>query len=203
MLLTSCLLGSLLFLQCVNFSTGRPQLACSYSTILFMFMKRISLYLSINQSIYLSIYLPIYRSIYLSIGLSIYLSIYLSIHLFLNLSCKKAGSALKTLVIFLKKGTILVTAVETCTNIPHGAGLEAVRKTFNKRETTRVYTERSIKSADFMLENNFFEFNGEMKRWKSRTAIGNLRFFNLNVSKFLSNSVFFNCFVWVNFACRL
>ena len=183
MLLTSCLLGSLLFLQCVNFSTGRPQLACSYSTILFMFMKRISLYLSIN--------------------LSIYLSIYLSIHLFLKLSCKKAGSALKALVIFLKKRTILVTAVETCTNIPHGAGLEAVRKTFNKRETTRVYTERSIKSADFMLENNFFEFNGEMKRWKSRTAIGNLRFFNLNVSNFLSNSVFFNCFVWVNFACRL
>ena len=56
--------------------------------MLFCCLRRVCVYLSINQSIffihvsiYLSVYLPTNRSIYLSIYLSVCLSIYLSIHL--------------------------------------------------------------------------------------------------------------------------
>ena len=49
-------------------------------------------------------------------------------------------------------------------SIPHGAGLEALRKRLNERETPGVPTEELIKMADFVLKNSFFEFNGEMKR---------------------------------------
>ena len=36
----------------------------------------------------------------------------------------------------------------------------------------KVHTERLIKIVDFVLKNNFFAFNGEVKRQKLGTAIG-------------------------------
>ena len=74
----------------------------------------------------------------------------------------------------IPEGAILVTTdvVGLYPSIPHGAGLEALRKRLNERETPGVPTEELIKMADFVLKNSFFEFNGEMKRQKSGTAIG-------------------------------
>ena len=57
-------------------------------------------------------------------------------------------------------------------NIFPGEGLETLRKRLNERETPRVPTEELMKIADFVLKNNFFEFNGEVKRQKLGTAIG-------------------------------
>ena len=74
----------------------------------------------------------------------------------------------------IPEGAILVTAdaVELYPNIPHGVGLEALRKRLNERETPRVPTEELTKMTDFLLKNRFFEFNGEVKRQKSGIAIG-------------------------------
>ena len=57
-------------------------------------------------------------------------------------------------------------------SIPHKAGLEALRRRLNKRETFEIPTEDIVQMAEFVLKNNFFEFNGEVKRQKSGTAIG-------------------------------
>ena len=57
-------------------------------------------------------------------------------------------------------------------NIFPGEGLETLRKRLNERETPRVPTEELMKIADFVLKNNFFEFNGGVKRQKLETAIG-------------------------------
>ena len=74
----------------------------------------------------------------------------------------------------IPEGAILVTAdvVGLYPGIPHGVGLEGLRKKLNERETPRVPFEELIKMADFVLKNNFFEFNGEVKRQKSGTTIG-------------------------------
>ena len=57
-------------------------------------------------------------------------------------------------------------------SIPHKAGLEALRRRLNKRETFEIPTEDIVQMAEFVLKNNFFEFNREVKRQKSGTAIG-------------------------------
>ena len=73
----------------------------------------------------------------------------------------------------IPEGAILVTAdvVGLYPSIPDGAGLEALRKRLNEKETPGVPTEELIKMADFVLKNIFFEFNGEVKRQKSGTVI--------------------------------
>ena len=81
---------------------------------------------------------------------------------------------LRILGIFLKKvrhlghvpdGAILVTAdvVGLYPSIPHKAGLEALRRRVNERETFEIPTEDIVQMAEFVLKNNFFEFNGEVK----------------------------------------
>ena len=72
------------------------------------------------------------------------------------------------------EGAILVSAdvVGLFSNIPHGEGLVALRKRLNERETPRAATEELIIMADFVLKNNFFEFNGEVKRQKLGTTTG-------------------------------
>ena len=74
----------------------------------------------------------------------------------------------------IPEGAVLVTAdvVGLYPSIPHGVGLEGLRKRVNERETPRVPFEELIKMADFVLKNKFFEFNGEVKRQKSGTTIG-------------------------------
>ena len=71
-------------------------------------------------------------------------------------------------------GAILVTAdvVGFYPGIPHKAGLEALRRRFNKRETFEIPTEDIVQMAEFVLKNNFFEFNGEVKRQNQVQQLG-------------------------------
>ena len=48
--------------------------------------------------------------------------------------------------------------------LAHEAGLEALRKRLNERDSPKVLTEDIVRMADFILKNNFFQFNGEVKR---------------------------------------
>ena len=74
----------------------------------------------------------------------------------------------------IPEGAVLVTAdvIGLYPSISHKAGLEALRKRLNERDSPKVPTEDIVRMADFVLKNNFLEFNGEVKRQKSRTAIG-------------------------------
>ena len=57
-------------------------------------------------------------------------------------------------------------------NIPHNAGLKALSNMLEAREHKAVSTENLVKMARFVLENNYFEFNGDIKKQISGTAIG-------------------------------
>ena len=57
-------------------------------------------------------------------------------------------------------------------SIPHKADLETLRKRLNEREKSEIPTEDIVQMAEFLFKNNFFEFNGEIKRQKSGTVIG-------------------------------
>ena len=57
-------------------------------------------------------------------------------------------------------------------SIPHKASFEALRRRLNKRENFEIPDEGIVQMADFVLKNIFFEFNREVKRQKSGTAIG-------------------------------
>ena len=46
-------------------------------------------------------------------------------------------------------------------SIPHKAGLEALRRRLNKRETFEIPTEDIVQMTEFVLKNNFFESVGE------------------------------------------
>ena len=72
------------------------------------------------------------------------------------------------------EGTILVTAdvIKLYPSISYEAGLEALRKRLNERDSPKVPTENIVQMAGFVLKNNFFEFNGDVKVQKSGTTIG-------------------------------
>ena len=57
-------------------------------------------------------------------------------------------------------------------NIPHGEGLEAIRKALNTRQNSSISTESLVGLGKLVLENNVFEFNGKVYRQKLGTAIG-------------------------------
>ena len=61
----------------------------------------------------------------------------------------------------IPKGAILVTAdvVGLYPSIPHDEGLEVLRNKYDKFIDKTVPTEDIIKMAEFVLKNNFFEFN--------------------------------------------
>ena len=69
---------------------------------------------------------------------------------------------------------ILVTADVTALypSIPHDVGLKALREVLDKREQKKIPTEELVQMAEFVLKNNFFEFNGHIKQQISGTAIG-------------------------------
>ena len=79
---------------------------------------------------------------------------------------------MKDSVDFLKKknvgkileGAILVTAnvIRFYPSISNGAGLEALRKRVNERDSPKVPTEDIVQKVDFVLKNNFFEFSGKV-----------------------------------------
>ena len=53
--------------------------------------------------------------------------------------------------------------VDLYPSIPHEAGLKALREVLDKREQHSVPTSELISMADFVLKNNYFEFNGQIK----------------------------------------
>ena len=71
-------------------------------------------------------------------------------------------------------GVILVKSdvVALYSSIPHNAGLNALKDALDNRESKSISTEDLIKMARFVLQNNYFEFNGIVKQQISGTAIG-------------------------------
>ena len=68
---------------------------------------------------------------------------------------------------------ILVTAdvVGLYPSIPHEAGLRALREALDKQDKKCIPTEDLVKMAEFVLKNNFFEFNSKIKQQVSGTVI--------------------------------
>ena len=62
--------------------------------------------------------------------------------------------------------------VELYPSIPHDSGLEALRKALDNRENNKFSTDDLTKMTEFVLKNNYFEFNGKVKNQISGTAIG-------------------------------
>ena len=69
---------------------------------------------------------------------------------------------------------ILVTAdvVGLYPSIPHEAGLRALREALDKQDKKCIPTEDLVKIEEFVLKNNFFEFDSKIKQQVSGTAIG-------------------------------
>ena len=57
-------------------------------------------------------------------------------------------------------------------SIPHEAGLKSLREVLNKRKQHSIPTSELIRIADFVLKNNYFEFNRQIKQQISGTTIG-------------------------------
>ena len=72
------------------------------------------------------------------------------------------------------ENAILVTAdvVGLYPNIPHQAGLKALKKALERRYIKKIPTEDLVRMAEFVLNNNIFEFNSRAYQQKSGTAIG-------------------------------
>ena len=72
------------------------------------------------------------------------------------------------------EGAILVTidVIRLYPSISYEAGLEALRKKLSEKDSPKVPTEDIVRTTKFVLKYNFFEFNNEVKRQKSGTAIG-------------------------------
>ena len=58
------------------------------------------------------------------------------------------------------------------TLITRDVGLKALREVLDKREQKKIPIEELVQMAEFILKNNFFEFNGQMKQQISGTDIG-------------------------------
>ena len=60
---------------------------------------------------------------------------------------------------------ILVTAdaVGLYPSIPQEARLRALEEVLDRREEKMISTEDLVKMAEFVLKNNYFEFNGQVK----------------------------------------
>ena len=65
----------------------------------------------------------------------------------------------------ISEGAILVTVdvIGLYPSISHGADVEALRKILSERDSPKDI----VRMVEFVLKNNFFEFNGEVKRQKS------------------------------------
>ena len=68
---------------------------------------------------------------------------------------------------------ILVTAdpIGLCPRIPHEAGLKALKEVLDRREDKNISTEEFVKMAEFVLKNNYCDFNDQVKHQISGTAI--------------------------------
>ena len=74
----------------------------------------------------------------------------------------------------IPEAAILLTAdvVGLYPNIPHDLGLQSLRKKLNETGICKVHTEEIISMTEFVLKNNYFEFNEEVCKQISGTAIG-------------------------------
>ena len=70
-------------------------------------------------------------------------------------------------------GSILVTADATALypSIPHDVALKSLREVLHKREK-KSPTEEFVQVREFVLNNNFSEFNGQINQQISGTATG-------------------------------
>ena len=57
-------------------------------------------------------------------------------------------------------------------NIPHQAGLKTLKEALERRDIKKIPTEDLVKMAEFVLNNNIFEFNSRAYQQKSGTTIG-------------------------------
>ena len=71
-------------------------------------------------------------------------------------------------------GAVLVTSdvVALYSSIPHEAELKALKDALDGRGSKSINTQDLIKMARFVLQYNYFEFNGIVKQQMSGTAIG-------------------------------
>ena len=74
----------------------------------------------------------------------------------------------------IPEGAILLTAdvVGLYPNIPHDLSLQSLRKKLSETGICKVHTEEIISMTEFVLKNNYFEFNEEVCKQISGTAIG-------------------------------
>ena len=56
-------------------------------------------------------------------------------------------------------------------SIPHNEGILALKRKFEE-QTSKIPTNNLVKLAEFVLKNNFFELNNEIKQRISGTAVG-------------------------------
>ena len=56
-------------------------------------------------------------------------------------------------------------------SIQHDEGLEVLKKQYNAFDNKSIPTEDLVKMAEFVLKNNYFEFNSTVKHQISGTAI--------------------------------
>ena len=55
-----------------------------------------------------------------------------------------------------------VDVVGLYSNIPNEAGLKALTEAFEKRDIKKIPTEDIVKTEEFVLNNNIFEFNSKV-----------------------------------------
>ena len=53
--------------------------------------------------------------------------------------------------------------VDLYPSIPHEASLQNFREALDNRENKHIPTKNLLKMAEFVLKNNYFEFNGKVK----------------------------------------
>ena len=58
--------------------------------------------------------------------------------------------------------------------IPSKTGLRRLKEVLDRREEKKISTENLVKITEFVLKNNYFEFNAQVKHQISGTAIGTL-----------------------------
>ena len=66
----------------------------------------------------------------------------------------------------------MTDVIELYPSISHELGLKAWEEALEKRDSIQISTSDLVKMAKFVLQNNYFEFNGETKQQISCTAIG-------------------------------
>ena len=76
----------------------------------------------------------------------------------------------------IPEGALLARAdlVDLYAIIPQKAGLNALREALDKRENKHIPTDNLLTMAEFVLKNNYFEFNGKGKNQLLATVIGNM-----------------------------